>query len=76
MDKEVAREVVKHLEAANASISSALFLARERASEAEFARLRLAAADVIAIFVSDMLGPIYREHADLVPERLRSAGWK
>ncbi len=71
MNKETARRLASHLEAAVVELGQAAQLVKDECTEEELELWRARLATVMGAFVVEGTEPLYREHPSLAPVGLR-----
>ncbi|QJD92773.1 hypothetical protein HH213_23400 [Duganella dendranthematis] len=73
MEKEVAREVLAHLNVASEKFNTSIRVVLDNCPESEFLKYREEVAKIMAELYIKLMVPIHKAHPDLEPEQLRLA---
>jgi hypothetical protein len=71
MKKETAEAISKLMLDCGAKLDDSVRIVMENCSKEEFHAYRCAVGKVMGTMLTEIMNPIYREHPDLKPEKLR-----
>lgn len=72
MQRDLASDIIALMREYSYKLDESARLVRERCSEEEFKRYRIAVGGVLVAIYSDIMDPIFKEHPDLEPDSLKT----